>query len=291
MVTTRVLLLMGGLLVFPAPHRALSVLIDQTPASAPASAQLSSTLTVMVPDENAELTVDGVAVPGTGAARKYETPLLQRGTTYSYIVSVTWQPNTYTTMTRSKTVTFAAGESVEVDLTASDPTDRVRVMFVPTPADVADEMVGLAGVTGSDVVFEPGCGDARITMAAVRGGARRGVCIDIDPDLVADARAKVKEAGLDDRIEVRLGDALEIPDLSTATVVFLYMGDHFNLLIRPTLWKELRVGARVVSHRFKMGDWEPEKTTSVSVDGADYELHRWTVTEELKRRILVPPPR
>jgi hypothetical protein len=58
------------------------------------------------------------------------------------------------------------------------------------------------------------------------------------------------------------------------------MGDHFNLLIRPNLWKQLKVGTRIVSHRFKMGDWEPDKT--VDIDG--YELHLWTITEEIKRR-------
>ena len=91
-------------------------------------------------------------------------------------------------------------------------------------------------------------------------------------------------AGLSDKIEIRLGDALEQPDLASMTVVFLYMGDHFNLLIRPYLWKQLPVGARVVSHRFLMGDWKPDKTVTVSDDnGLPYELHLWTITEAHKR--------
>jgi hypothetical protein len=66
------------------------------------------------------------------------------------------------------------------------------------------------------------------------------------------------------------------------------MGDHFNLLIRPALWKELKVGARVVSHRFTMGDWKPDKTVAMTgSDGLPYELHLWTVTEELKRKMNV----
>jgi tRNA A58 N-methylase Trm61 len=162
----------------------------------------------------------------------------------------------------------------------------VRVSYVPTPSDVAEEMIKLARVGVTDVVYEPGCGDARITIAAVKGGARRGVGIDIDPERVAESRVRVKEAGLEGKIEIRLGDALDIQDLSAATVVFLYMGDHFNLLIRPSLWKELKVGARVVSHRFAMGDWKPDATVSInSLDGLEYELHLWTVTEELKRKM------
>jgi precorrin-6B methylase 2 len=175
---------------------------------------------------------------------------------------------------------------MSVDLTVSDPTDRVRVIYVPTPADIAEEMIRLAGVTANDVVYEPGCGDARITIAAVKAGAKRGVGIDIDPERVTESRAGVAAAGLADKIDIRLGDALDIPDLPEATVVFLYMGDHFNLLIRPNLWKQLNVGARVVSHRFLMGDWKPDRTVTVnSAEGGEYELHLWTVTAELKRKL------
>jgi hypothetical protein len=69
------------------------------------------------------------------------------------------------------------------------------------------------------------------------------------------------------------------------TVVFLYMGDHFNMLIRPYLWRQLPVGARIVSHRFLMGDWTPDKTVTVTDDyGLPYEVHLWTITEAHKRK-------
>jgi uncharacterized protein (TIGR03000 family) len=268
----------------------LAVPLYAQSASAQATASgalVRSQMTVTVPDGDAELTVEGSAIAGSGASRTFETAPLKGGTTYKYTISTTWKPNTYTTMTRTRVVSFRAGDPVKVDLSADDPTDRVRVIYVPTPNDIADEMVKLAGVTKNDVVFEPGCGDARITIAAVKAGARRGVGIDIDPDRVADSRERVKAAGLADRIEIRLGDALDIKDLSTGTVVLLYMGDHFNMLIRPHLIRELKVGSRIVSHRFLMGDWKPDKTISVSSveNGGDFELHLWTVTEEVKRRL------
>jgi precorrin-6B methylase 2 len=161
----------------------------------------------------------------------------------------------------------------------------VRVIYVPTPADVAEEMVNLAAVTSKDIVYEPGCGDGRITIAAIRkGGARRGICIDIDPERALESQANVKAAGFADRIDVREGDALDVKDLSDVSVVFLYMGDHFNLLIRPVLWRDLKVGSRIVSHRFTMDDWKPDKTVTVtSEDGGIYDLHLWTITEEIKR--------
>lgn len=251
-----------------------------------AAARTASRITVTVPHDQTELVVEGKPISGSGTVRNFETPPLDKGHTYRYTFTAKWQPNTYTTITRNKTVSFRGGEPVTVDLTVDDPNDRARVMYVPTPADIADEMVRLAGVTSADIAFEPGCGDARITIAAVKGGAKRAVGIDIDPERVAESRAKVKEAGLDKQIEIREGDALDIKDLSTASVVFLYMGDHFNMLIRPILWRELKVGSRVVSHRFKMGDWEPTKTVNVgSSEGGEYELHLWTITEDLKRKV------
>jgi uncharacterized protein (TIGR03000 family) len=283
MALTQVLLLFTGMLLADA-HGAVRAYDASTVQATASTARTSATFTVTVPDAATELVIDGKAIPGEGTSRTFETPPLAAGT-HRYTFSASWQPNTYTTMTRTKTVSFRAGERVTVDLTIEDPADRVRVQYVPTPADIADEMVKLAGVSAADVVYEPGCGDARITIAAIKRGAKRGICIDIDAERVEESRAKVKEAGVQDKIDVRLGDALDVRDLSEVTVVLLYMGDHFNLLVRPVLWRQLPAGARVVSHRFEMGDWKPDKTVTVSSDeGGDYVLHLWTVTEEVKKR-------
>jgi uncharacterized protein (TIGR03000 family) len=254
--------------------------------SQPAPNRVASSVTVTLPQADAELTVDGRTIEGEGTSRSFETPPFVRGSSGKVTIATSWKPNTYTTMTRTRAVSFRAGEPLTVDLSRDEPTDRVRVLYVPTPDDIAEAMVKLAGVTPQDIVFEPGCGDARITIAAVRAGARRGVGIDIDPERVTESRENVKAAGLSDRVDIRLGDALDIKDLSDASVVLLYMGDHFNMLIRPALWKQLKVGSRVVSHRFRMGDWEPDKTVTISsAEGGDYELHLWTITEDVNKRL------
>jgi uncharacterized protein (TIGR03000 family) len=254
-------------------------------SAAPLERGLTSRFVVTVPADDAELVINGEAIGGEGPSRTFDARRLAPGD-HRYIVTVTWRPNTYTTMTRSKTVAFRAGEAVTVNLTIEDPADRVRVIYVPTPADVAAAMVDLAGVGPTDVVYEPGCGDARITTAAIRAGARRGLCIDIDPARAEESKANVQAAGLADRIDVREGDALDVKNLPDVSVVFLYMGDHFNLLIRPVLWRELKVGSRIVSHRFMMGDWKPDKTISVmDGQGGIFDLHLWTITEDIKRQL------
>ena len=151
-----------------------------------------------------------------------------------------------------------------------------------TPHSVVPAMIELAGVTSNDVIYEPGCGDARVVIAAIKAGARKGLGVDIDPDLAEVAYAQVKAAGVEDKVEIRWGNALDV-DMSDATVVFLFMGEAFNLVMRPMLWKQLKVGARVVSNDFAMGDWTPDRTLRVDTPGRSYLLYLWTITEAIKR--------
>ena len=275
-------LVIVGLIATADVAQALERAVPQVRAAAPR--QLTSRVDVTVPTDAAELSVNGTVIMGTGVSRDFQTGPLAEGT-HQYTFSVTWEPNTYTTMTRTKVVEIRAGQAARVDLTVDDPTDRVRVIYVPTPAEVAAAMVDLAGVSGTDVIYEPGCGDARITIAAIKAGARRGICVDIDPVRAQESKANVEAAGFANRIDVREGDALDVRNLSDVSVVFLYMGDHFNMLVRPVLWRELKVGSRIVSHRFTMGDWESDKTITMSTEQGVFELHLWTITEELKRRL------
>jgi uncharacterized protein (TIGR03000 family) len=280
------LILIPGLVAFEGNAPSLSTPPERTALQSTASLEgRASRIAVTLPSDDAELVVNGERIGGEGASRTVETAPVDAGV-HGYTFTVTWKPNTYTTMTRTKTLELRAGETVRVDLSVDDPADRVRVIYHPTPADVAQAMVELAAVGPDDVVYEPGCGDARITTAAIRAGARRGICIDIDPDRARESEANVGLAGFADRIDVREGDALDVKDLSDVSVVFLYMGDHFNLLVRPVLWRELKVGSRIVSHRFTMGDWTPDKTVSVpSEEGGVFELHLWTITAEIKQRL------
>jgi uncharacterized protein (TIGR03000 family) len=252
---------------------------------AQAPAAVTASMTITLPADDGELEIDGKTVPGSGGSRTYETPPLAPNRSYQYRVIAKWAPNTYTKMTRTKVVSVRAGERVAIDMSVGDPTDRVTVIYVPTPESIVAKMIELAGITANDVTYEPGVGDARITIAAVKAGARRGVGIDLDPERVKESLRNVQAAGLSDRIDIRLGDALEQPDLGSMTVVLLYMGDHFNMLIRPYLWKQLPIGARVVSHRFLMGDWKPDRSVTIGEEFSfPYEVHLWTIKPEHKRQ-------
>lgn len=145
---------------------------------------------------------------------------------------------------------------------ANTSTKKPDVIFVPTPEPVVDRMMDMANVGPNDVVYDLGCGDGRIVIAAAKRGAR-AVGVDIDPQRIAEARANVKAAGVEDKVEIRHGDLFQV-DTRPATVVTLYLLESLNLKLRPKLQRELRPGARVVSQSFSMGDWKPAAQDSVN---------------------------
>jgi SAM-dependent methyltransferase len=147
--------------------------------------------------------------------------------------------------------------------------------YVPTPEDVVERMLTLAEVKAGDVVYDLGCGDGRIPIAAARRGAR-GVGIDIDPKRIAESRANAKAAGVTDRVEFRLQDAMTV-DVSPATVVTLYLLSSSNARLRPILTRQLKPGARIVSHAFSMGStWPADKVdTFTSARGDQVTLYLW----------------
>lgn len=259
------------------------------PLAAAQPTTVKSKIKVIVPQDDSELLIENKATKTTGLTREYDTPELETGKRYEYTFTARWRPNNYTVMTRPRTVQFTAGEDVVVDLTKDTDKDKAEIRYLPTPEDIVDEMVKLAKITKDDVVFEPGCGDGRIVIAAVKAGAKKGVGIDLDKERVKESKAAVKAANLVDKIEIREGDALEVKDYSDATAVLLYMGEEFNVLIRPTLLRDLKLGTRIVSHRFPMKDWKPDDTKKVvGQDGLDYEIHIWKVTEDAKKKYAAP---
>ena len=150
------------------------------------------------------------------------------------------------------------------------------VPYVQTPDRVVHEMLALAAVRPDDVVYDLGAGDGRIVIAAARWRGARGVGVEIDPDLVRQARRDAERAGVADRVRFEAADLFAIP-LGDASVVTLYLSPELNARLRPRLVAELRPGARIVSHQFPMGDWEPTQSVRLSVDGREHVLHLWIV--------------
>jgi ribosomal protein L11 methylase PrmA len=155
--------------------------------------------------------------------------------------------------------------------------------YVPTPDDVVQRMLRLARVTSSDVVYDLGCGDGRIVIAAARAFGARGVGVDIDPRRIAEAVAQAEQAGVSHLVTFRVEDALTT-DVTPATVVTTYLLTASNVRLRPRLTRQLRPGSRIVAHGFSMGDWEPEVVdTFTDRAGTTRTLYRWTADGRVRQ--------
>jgi SAM-dependent methyltransferase len=149
-----------------------------------------------------------------------------------------------------------------------------EVPYVATREDIVDEMLRMAAVTKDDFVYDLGCGDGRIVTTAAREFGAQGMGIDIDPKRVAESNENALAAGVADRVKFIQGDLFRA-DLSRATVVTLYLLPSVNLRLRPKLERELKPGARVVSHNYDMGDWEPVRQTQIG----DHKVFLWVIPE------------
>ena len=149
-----------------------------------------------------------------------------------------------------------------------------------TPPEVVAAMLDLAEVHAGDVVYDLGCGDGRIVIAAVRRPGVRGVCVELDPARLRWAKDAAADAGVAERIRFVQGDLFEVP-LDDATVVALYLMRPANLKLRPRLQRELAPGTRVVSQTFDMGNWEADKT--VTAGNPPKTIYLWTITAPAAR--------
>ena len=153
------------------------------------------------------------------------------------------------------------------------PSRAPDVFYVPTPPAVVEAMLKMANVSSSDVVYDLGCGDGRIPIAAAQKYGARGIGIDIDPARIAEAKENAKAAGVTDKVTF-LEQDLFTSDFKDATVVTLYLLPSLNQKLMPKLKAELKPGTRIVSHAFDMGpEWPPEKKEEVE----GKTIYFWTI--------------
>lgn len=150
------------------------------------------------------------------------------------------------------------------------------VPYVATPQRVVERMLELAEVSTGDVVYDLGSGDGRFLITAAQQYGARGVGFEIDPQLVEQARANARLAGVTDHVEFRQQDLFEA-NLRDASVVMLYLEPELNLRLRPRLLLQLDPGDRVVSHDFDMGTWTPDRVEQM--EGST--LYRWTIPRQV----------
>ncbi|MDR1310768.1 MAG: class I SAM-dependent methyltransferase [Burkholderiaceae bacterium] len=161
---------------------------------------------------------------------------------------------------------------------------RLDAGFITTRPDIVKGMLTLADLNPNDVVYDLGCGDGRIVIAAAKHYGVKGIGIDLNPKRIAEANTNARTAGVESRVQFRMDDFFKT-DFSDASVVMLYLPAVINYQLRPRLWKQLKIGSRVVSHDADMGpEWPPEKTREID----NRMIYYWTIREEHKASVIAP---
>jgi len=168
----------------------------------------------------------------------------------------------------------AASQSTPLSPAPSDSDKYLEhlVPFVATPLDVAQKMLELAKVQPDDVVYDLGSGDGRIVIMAAQKFGAHAVGVELNPELYEQSSQRIRELGLQDRAQILHENMFEI-NVRHATVVTLYLLTAVNERLRPMLERQLRSGARIVSHQFQVPGWQPAQTVEfTSHAGAPYKI-------------------
>ncbi|MGH9630500.1 MAG: SAM-dependent methyltransferase [Bryobacteraceae bacterium] len=153
--------------------------------------------------------------------------------------------------------------------------------YVPSPQQIVDAMLGAAQVKSGELVYDLGCGDGRILITAAQRHKAKGVGIELSERLAKAAMAKVNQLRLDDQIQIIHGNLLEV-DLAPADVVTIYLDTGSNDLLRPKLEKQLKTGARVVSHDFEVRGWKPASVDKIHVFNRHHTIYMYRMPPEKK---------
>ena len=154
---------------------------------------------------------------------------------------------------------------------------QLDVIFVPTDELVVEAMLKMAAVTKDDILYDLGCGDGRIVVAAAMERGARAIGVDMDPRRIAEANALAQAISVEDRVTFMQEDLLTV-DFSDATVVTLYLLPSLNVKLKARILSELLPGTRIIAHAFNMGRWQPDAKRAM---GGVY-LYKWVVPAPLQ---------
>ncbi|MEC4986851.1 MAG: class I SAM-dependent methyltransferase, partial [Oscillatoria sp. PMC 1076.18] len=139
---------------------------------------------------------------------------------------------------------------------------QLDVCYIPSTPDVVTAMLAVAEVSAKDILYDLGCGDGRVAIAAAKNFGTRCVGIDIDPIRIQEAQENARKAQVTDLVQFYQGNLFN-SNFREATVITLYLLPHLNLRLRSQFFPQLQPGTKIVSHDFDMGDWEPQKVLNL----------------------------
>jgi precorrin-6B methylase 2 len=173
----------------------------------------------------------------------------------------------------------ARTDSADTSKAAARQEKRPDVVYVPTPQKIVDEMLEMAKVKKTDLVYDLGCGDGRIVVTAAKKYGCKAVGFDIDPERIKETKANIEKNKVGDLVSVKQQDIFTV-DLSKVDVVTLYLLPQLNVKLIPQLEK-LKPGSRIVSHFFDMKGVKPIKHVWARDEaGSIHPIYLWVTPLE-----------
>ncbi|HEY3454729.1 MAG TPA: class I SAM-dependent methyltransferase [Bryobacteraceae bacterium] len=154
--------------------------------------------------------------------------------------------------------------------------------YVNSPEHAIDRMLQLAALKDGDTLYDLGCGDGRILIAAASRYKIKGVGIEISEHLAKTAAEKVKKAGLQNQIKIIHADFMKT-DLSDANVVTLYLATTANDRLRPNLERYLKPSTRVVSYDYPIPGWKAIETSATEGRSSQHIIYLYQVPNSIKK--------
>ena len=229
------------------------------------------TVEVYLP-EGARLYIEDQETRSTGLMRRFVSPPLPPGK-YTYTLkAILPGPNGTRTITRR--IDVRPGDFESIDLREPGKRPITDVEYEPTPQKVVEALLRLARVTRQDVVWDLGCGDARIPVTAAREYGCKARGFDLDPERVQDSRANVRKHGVERLVTIEQRDIFTLDLSQGPTVVTLYLLPRLNAKLLPQL-RKLPAGARVVSVAHRMADIKPDEQIVVDTELGVFDVYLW----------------
>lgn len=125
--------------------------------------------------------------------------------------------------------------------------------FVPIDKTVLKRMMALLQVRPGEKAADLGSGDGRVVIELAKAGAQ-AQGYEINPFLVLTSRKNIRDAGVQKQASIYWKD-FWAQDLSPFQVIILFGMPHMMKKLQEKLARELKPGARVISHQFMFPDW------------------------------------
>lgn len=229
------------------------------------------TVEVYLP-EGARLFVEDREMKSKGAMRRFVSPPLPPGKYVYTIKAILPDPTGPRTVTRR--IDVRPGDFESIDLRELGERPITDVEYEPTPQKVVEALLRLAKVTGTDVVWDLGCGDGRVPVTAAREYGCKAWGFDIDPERVRNSLANVRRHGMEGLVTIEQRDMFTLDLSNGPTVVTLYLLPRLNVRLLPQL-RKLPPGARVISVAHRMADIKPDAQIVVDTKLGEFDVYLW----------------